>query len=83
MMIDQDWLKESIKEQAQLKFNARWENMEFDSPEARQAFQAIKNTDEWETFKKVMTKAYEKTITNNVLNQLQGIKNLIHEAGEE
>lgn len=82
-MIDQDWLKESIKEQAQLKFNARWENMEFDSPEARQAFQAIKNTDEWETFKKVMTKAYEKTITNNVLNQLQGIKNLIHEAGEE
>ncbi|TDM92204.1 hypothetical protein CEE91_05620 [Lactobacillus crispatus] len=82
-MIDKDWLKESIKQEAQLKFAARWENAEFDSSEARQAFQAIKNTDEWETFKKVMTKAYEKTITSNVLNQLQGLTDLIHEAGEE
>lgn len=82
-MIDQDWLKESIKQEAQLKFAARWENAEFDSSEARQAYQAIKNTDEWETFKKVMTKAYEKTITSNVLNQLQGLTDLIHEAGEE
>ncbi|MCZ3592205.1 hypothetical protein [Lactobacillus crispatus] len=82
-MIDQDWLKESIKQEAQLKFAARWENAEFDSSEARQAFQVIKNTDEWETFKKVMTKAYEKTITSNVLNQLQGLTDLIHEAGEE
>lgn len=82
-MIDKDWLEDSIKEQAQLKFAARWENAEFDSSEARQAFQAIKNTDEWETFKKVMTKAYEKTITSNVLNQLQGLTDLIHEAGEE
>ena len=82
-MIDKDWLKESIKQEAQLKFAARWENAEFDSSEARQAFQAIKNTDEWETFKKVMTKAYEKTITNNVLNQLQGLTDLIHEAGKE
>ena len=82
-MIDKDWLEDSIKQEAQLKFAARWENAEFDSSEARQAFQAIKNTDEWETFKKVMTKAYEKTITNNVLNQLQGIKNLIRDAGEE
>lgn len=82
-MIDQDWLKESIKQEAQLKFAARWENAEFDSSEARQAFQAIKNTDEWETFKKAMTKAYEKTITSNVLNQLQGLTDLIHEAGEE
>lgn len=82
-MIDQDWLKDSIKQEAQLKFTARWENAEFDSPEARQAFQAIKNTDEWETFKKVMTRAYEKTITSNVLNQLQGLTDLIHEAGEE
>ncbi len=82
-MIDQDWLKESIKQEAQLKFAARWENAEFDSSEARQAFQAIKNTDEWEAFKKVMIQAYEKAITSNVLNQLQGIKNLIHEAGEE
>lgn len=82
-MIDQDWLKESIKQEAQLKFAARWENAKFDSSEARQAFQAIKNTDEWETFKKVMTKAYEKTITSNVLNQLQGLTDLIHEAGEE
>lgn len=82
-MIDQDWLEESIKQEAQLKFAARWENAEFDSSEARQAFQAIKNTNEWETFKKVMTKAYEKTITSNVLNQLQGLTDLIHEAGEE
>ena len=82
-MIDKDWLEDSIKQEAQLKFAARWENAEFDSSEARQAFQAIKNTDEWETFKKVMTKAYEKTITNNVLNQLQGLTDLIHEAGEE
>ncbi|WP_410406210.1 hypothetical protein [Lactobacillus crispatus] len=82
-MIDQDWLKESIKQEAQLKFTARWENAEFDSSEARQAFQAIKNTDEWKTFKKVMTRAYEKTITSNVLNQLQGLTDLIHEAGEE
>ena len=82
-MIDQDWLKDSIKQEAQLKFAARWENAEFDSPEARQAFQAIKNTAEWETFKKILTKAYEKTITSNVLNQLQGIKNLIRDAGEE
>lgn len=82
-MIDKDWLEDSIKEQAQLKFAARWENAEFDSSEARQAFQAIKNTNEWAMFKQVMIKAYEKAITNNVLNQLQGIKNLIHEAGEE
>ncbi|MGW1413923.1 hypothetical protein ACWDE8_06370 [Lactobacillus crispatus] len=82
-MIDQDWLKESIKQEAQLKFAARWENAEFDSSETRQAFQAIKNTNEWAMFKQVMIKAYEKAITNNVLNQLQGIKNLIHDAGEE
>ncbi|CPR80331.1 hypothetical protein [Lactobacillus crispatus] len=82
-MIDKDWLEDSIKEQAQLKFAARWENAEFDSSEARQAFQAIKNTNEWAMFKQVMIKAYEKAITNNVLNQLQGIKNLIHDAGEE
>lgn len=82
-MIDKDWLEDSIKEQAQLKFAARWENAEFDSSEARQAFQAIKNTNEWAMFKQVMIKAYEKAITNNVLNQLQGIKNLIRDAGEE
>lgn len=82
-MIDQDWLKDSIKQEAKLKFAARWENAEFDSSEARQAFQAIKNTNEWAMFKQVMIKAYEKAITNNVLNQLQGIKNLIHDAGEE
>lgn len=82
-MIDKDWLEDSIKEQAQLKFAARWENAELDSSEARQAFQAIKNTNEWAMFKQVMIKAYEKAITNNVLNQLQGIKNLIHDAGEE
>ncbi|KWU14599.1 hypothetical protein [Lactobacillus crispatus] len=82
-MIDKDWLEDSIKEQAQLKFAARWENAEFDSSETRQAFQAIKNTNEWAMFKQVMIKAYEKAITNNVLNQLQGIKNLIHDAGEE
>lgn len=82
-MIDQNWLEDSIKQEAQLKFAARWENAEFDSSEARQAFQAIKNTNEWQNFKKVMTKAYEKAITSNVLSQLQGIKNLIHEAGEE
>lgn len=61
-MIDQDWLKDSIKQEAKLKFAARWENAEFNSSEARQAFQAI---------------------TSNVLNQLQGIKNLIRDAGEE
>ena len=82
-MIDKDWLEDSIKEQAQLKFAARWENAEIDSSETRQAFQAIKNTNEWAMFKQVMIKAYEKAITNNVLNQLQGIKNLIHDAGEE
>ncbi|MES5144426.1 hypothetical protein [Lactobacillus crispatus] len=82
-MIDQDWLKDSIKQEAKLKFAARWENTEFNSSEARQAFQAIKNTDEWEAFKKVMIQAYEKAITSNVLNQLQGIKNLIRDAGEE
>lgn len=83
-MINTENLQDLIDQQAHTAFDSKFDNdWDLETSEARQAFQAIKNTDEWKAFKKVMIQAYEKAITSNVLNQLQGIKNLIRDAGEE
>lgn len=74
-------LQDLIAQQAINTFELKWDNT-FEKPELRQAFQKVKQTDEFADFKKVSVEQYQKDITKNVLNNLQGLKDLIKEAGE-
>lgn len=77
-MIDKDWLEDAIKSQAENHFDRHWNDMNFDEP-TRMAFMALRNTSEWKQFRKSFIENEKKKITDNVLNQLQGIKNLLNE----
>lgn len=74
-------LQDLIKQQANNVFETKWDES-FETPELRQAFQKVKQTDEFADFKKASVEQYQRDITRNVLNNLQGLKDLIKEAGE-
>lgn len=74
-------LQDLIAQQAINTFELKWDNT-FEKPELRQAFKDVKNTEEFKDFREMMINEYKKDITRNVLNNLQGLKDLIKEAGE-
>lgn len=74
-------LEDLIAQQAINTFEVKWDNT-FEKPELRQAFNDVKNTEEFKDFREMMINEYQKNITRNVLNNLQGLKDLIKEAGE-
>lgn len=78
-MIDKDWLEDAIKNRAEDKFEVDWEMKDFENPALRMAWQKLMTTSEWKYFKQAYIKTEQHEITNNVLNQLQGIKSLLNE----
>lgn len=72
--MDKEWLEESINGEAQINFESKFENISFDNEQTRQAYQALQRTDEWENFKKLMIEDYAKSITQNILHKMEGVK---------
>ncbi|MDH5099778.1 hypothetical protein OQI87_01130 [Lactobacillus kefiranofaciens] len=81
--MNKEWLEESINGEAQINFESKFEDISFDNEQTRQAYQALQRTDEWEDFKKLMIEDYAKNITQNVLHKIEGLKDIVREAGEE
>lgn len=82
-MMDEDWLKDAIKEKAERQFTTRWEHVNSMDEGVTQAYQQLKNTDQWKVFKNAMIEDYKKQITNNILDQLQGLKGMIESQGDK
>lgn len=80
--MDTDYLQSMIHDEAVDKFNCKWDIYPTDS-NTRQLYQRLLQTDEFKDLKKTMIKVYEKEITRNVLHSLEGVRQLVKEAGEE
>lgn len=81
--MDKDWLEQSIRGEAQINFESKFENISFDDEKVRQAYQALQRTTEWNNFKKLMIDNYAKNITQNIIHKMEGLKDIIRDAGEE
>lgn len=81
--MDTNYLKQMIHDGAVGKFSNKWELSFPDNEEARQNYQKLLQTKEFKDFKKTMIDIYEKEITANVLHSLEGVRQLVKEAGEE
>lgn len=81
--MDTNYLKQMIHDEAVGKFSNKWELSFPDNEEARQNYQKLLQTKEFKDFKKTMIDIYEKEITANVLHSLEGVIQLVKEAGEE
>lgn len=82
-MTNLDNLQDLIDQEAHSAFDSQFDNeFDFENADARQAFQALKNTDEFKKFRDVMIKQYKQEITRKFLNSIEGIKDLIKQAGE-
>ncbi|MBD5430975.1 MAG: hypothetical protein HDR41_00665 [Lactobacillus sp.] len=80
--MDTSWLEEAIHNQAIERFDSKWSNYPEDE-EARNNYQALKQTQEFKNFRFRMIELYEKTITQNIISKMQGLEGIIKEAGEE
>lgn len=81
-MTNLDNLQDLIDQQAATEFDVKFDG-DFDNADARIAYQALKNTPEFKKFRDVMVKQYTKEITSKFLTSIEGIKDLIKQAGEE
>lgn len=81
-MTNIDDLQSLIDQQAATEFDVKFDG-DFDNTDARIAYQAVKNTPEFKKFRDVMVKQYTKEITSKFLTSIEGIKDLIKQAGEE
>ena len=80
-MTNLDNLQSLIDQQAATEFDVKFDG-DFDNADARIAYQAVKNTPEFKKFRDVMVRQYTKEITSNFLTSIEGIKDLIKQAGE-
>lgn len=78
----EDFLKNAIQNEAILKFDSKW-NQSPEDENVRNAYQKLKNTPEFDEFANAMIECYRKEITSNVLHSVEGLQNLVKEAGEE
>lgn len=78
----EDFLKNAIQNEAILKFDSKW-NQSSEDENVRNAYQKLKNTPEFDEFANAMIECYRKEITSNVLHSMEGLQNLVREAGEE
>ena len=81
-MTNLDNLQDLIDQQAATEFDVKFDG-DFDNADVRIAYQAVKNTPEFKKFRDVMVKQYTKEITSKFLTSIEGIKDLIKQAGEE
>lgn len=81
-MTNLDNLQSLIDQQAATEFDVKFDG-DFDNADARIAYQAVKNTPEFKKFRDVMVRQYTQEITNKFLTSIEGIKDLIKQAGEE
>lgn len=81
-MTNLDNLQDLINQQAATEFDIKFDG-DFDNTDARIAYQAVKNTPEFKKFRDVMVKQYKQEITRKFLTSIEGIKDLIKQAGEE
>lgn len=80
-MTNTDNLQDLIDQQAATEFDIKFDG-DFDNADVRIAYQAVKNTPEFKKFRDVMVKQYTKEITSKFLTSIEGIKDLIKQAGE-
>lgn len=78
-MIDKDWLNEAIKGQSETEFGQKFESLppqlsEDDS--IRMNFQALLKTDEFKNFRESVLPVLKKQHTQEILRQLEGVKEL-------
>ncbi|ALJ24012.1 hypothetical protein AO203_09655 [Lactobacillus gallinarum] len=78
----EDFLKNAIQNEAILKFNSKW-NQSPEDEKVRMTYQKLKNTPEFDEFANAMIECYRKEITSNVLHSMEGLQNLVRDAGEE
>lgn len=77
------WLEKSIDQEAKQCFEKEWDIRKCSNSGTSQSFLQLKNTDQWQNFKKARIDEYRKQITHNVLAQLQGLKVLIESQGDK
>lgn len=75
-------LKQAIADEAEEIFKQRY-NGDFEDFELQSAYRKIQNTQEFQNFKELCIEKYKKEIAHNILAKLEGLDNLIKEAGEE
>lgn len=82
-MTNLDNLQDLINQEAHSAFDSKFDNdWDLESEDARLAFQALKNTDEFKKFRDAMIKQYKQEITKRFLNSIENIKEIIKQAGE-
>ncbi len=82
-MTNIDDLQSLIDQQAHTAFDSKFDNdWDLENDDARLAFQALKNTDEFKKFRDAMIKQYKGKITDDFLHKIENIKEIIKQAGE-
>lgn len=79
--MDKDWLIERINEEAERCFEKDFESLTTDDGGANQLFSALKQTEEWSSFKSKMIELYKKKIEQNLFHKLEGLEELVKESG--
>lgn len=79
----EDFLKNAIRNEAILKFDSKWNQFPDEDENVRSAYQKLKNTPEFDEFANAMIEYYRKEITSKVLHGMEGLQNLVRDAGEE
>lgn len=79
----EDFLKNAIRNEAILKFDSKWNQFPDEDENVRRAYQKLKNTPEFDEFANAMIEYYRKEITSKVLHGMEGLQNLVRDAGEE
>lgn len=80
--MNKDWLINQINEEAERCFEKDFESLTTDDSGANQLFSKIKQTKEWSAFKSKMIELYKKQIEQNLFRKLEGLEELVKEAGD-
>lgn len=80
--MDKDWLIDQINEEAERCFEKDFESLTTDDSGANQLFSTLKQTAEWSSFKSKMIELYKKKIEQNLFHKLEGLEELVKEAGD-
>ena len=80
--MDKDWLIDQINEEAERCFEKDFESLNTDDSGANQLFSTLKQTAEWSSFKSKMIELYKKKIEQNLFHKLEGLEELVKEAGD-
>lgn len=79
--MDKDWLINRINEEAKQCFAKDFETLNISDSGANQLFAKVKQTAEWSAFKTKMIELYKKEIEQNLFDKLEGLEELVKDAG--